>query len=888
MGKTYLMALDLGNSAVRCLLYEIESGGVTVSARRWTHPPAPDTGALGYVLDLVDLWNKVGEVSREALRRAGAGPGEVAGIAATSMRHSTLIIDGRGDVLFAAPTRDARAYREALVLSSEQGKDIHAVCGHWPNPAFTGARLLWLMDNAQEVIHKAHRVLSLSDWVASRMGGGVYAERSQASATLLFDLNQGGWAYDLISSLGIPADIFPEIVPAGTPIGKLTSEAGAYLGLEEGIPIAAGGADTQGGLLGAGALEDGDIGIIAGSTIPIQQVTAEPVIDPEGGLWTLAHLVDGLFVLESNGMMAGSALDWSAGILYQDYDHPIRVLLNEAARSEPGSRGAFSFIGVNIFDARSIGFPVASLSLPQLTDVDTAETRQNISRALLEGIACSARANMEQLTGLTGLDVGELRVSGRLSTSSLWTQILSDVSARRVKVSYTPEASALGAAVCAGVGAGVYPDLVTGAKEVAHSAREHLPGEDSQRYQDLYREWKRALLMREEVDDHLSDCMVKAVFEPALRAGPSKDVSFRPRILVTAPMDDASLEELGRMGDVEYSPWQASGKIYKGGAELAGALNGYHVLVTEIDIVDFEALRELPELRAVVSCRGNPVNVDIQSATAFGIPVLHTPGRNAAAVAELAVAFMIMLARKIPGSMAFLKEEGGDAGDLARQGEAYVRFRGSELWGKTVGIIGLGNVGSEVARRVRAFGAQVIFHDPEVTEQRGALFNAEKVPLDELLARSDFISLHAPAAENSRHMIDREAFAQMKEGVFLVNTARASLVDKEALAEALESGKVAGAALDVFEVEPPAGDDPLVSRDNVIATPHIGGNTSEIPAHQGAMVVEQLGKLLSGERPAHIMNPEALDGFDWTGPRREPPRAELERLARKPKPTISS
>jgi len=888
MSKTYLMALDLGNSAVRCLFLEVQTGAVTIVKRAWTHPAAPNTSGLGYDLDTADLWSKLGEISRQALRKAGAEPGEVAGVSVTSMRHSTLLIDDRGDVLFAAPTRDARAYREALVLSSEQGEHIHATCGHWPNPVFMGARLLWLMDNAQDLLDKATKVLSLSDWVALRMGGGIYAERSQASATLLFDLNTGDWAHDLISSLGIPADIFPEIVPAGTATGKLTSEAGAHLGLVEGTPIAAGGADTQSGLLGAGVLESGEIGVIAGSTLPIQQVTAKPVLDPEGGLWTLAHLIDGLFVLESNGMMAGSALDWFAKILYRDYDRPIEVLLGEAARSEPGAGGVFSSIGVNIFDASSIGFPVGNLSLPQLIDIDTTEMRYNISRALIEGVAYSARANIEQLIDITGLECEELKVSGHMSVAPLLTQMLSDVTARVVKVSSTHEVSALGAAVCAGVGAGIFPDLVTGAREAARTAREHAPGENSQKYQDLYDEWKEAHLLRAPSDDYVSDCMVSAVFERVLKAEPSTGTSFGPRILVTAPMDDASLEELGKMGDVEYSPWQTKGKIYKGGAELASALEGYNVLVTEIDIVDFEAIRELPALKAVVSCRGNPVNIDIESATAFGIPVLYTPGRNADAVADLTVAFMIMLARKMPGSIDFLKEEGGEGGDLARQGEAYLRFKGSELWKKTVGIVGMGNVGIGVARRVRAFGAAVVFYDPEVTEEQGVLLNTEKATLDELLARSDFVTLHAPATDDTRHMMDGEAFAKMKERAFFINTARASLVDEEALAEALESGQVAGAALDVFSVEPPASDNPIVSRDNVIATPHIGGDTSETSAHQGSIVIEQLGKLVLGETPDHIMNPEVLEDFDWTGPRREPPQSELERLAGKPKPTISS
>lgn len=137
-------------------------------------------------------------------------------------------------------------------------------------------------------------------------------------------------------------------------------------------------------------------------------------------------------------------------------------------------------------------------------------------------------------------------------------------------------------------------------------------------------------------------------------------------------------------------------------------------------------------------------------------------------------------------------------------------------------------------------------------------------------------------------MMGREQFSAMREGSYFINTARASLVDGEALREALESGHLAGAALDVFPVEPPASDDPVVARPDVIATPHLGGNTYEVAAHQGAIAAEQLRKLLRGERPDYLLNPEVLDLFDWTAPRPEPPAEELERLSRRPRPSMTS
>jgi sugar (pentulose or hexulose) kinase/phosphoglycerate dehydrogenase-like enzyme len=888
MIKGYVMALDIGGGSGRCLILDPDSGRVWTAKQTWTHPVAPNTNGLGFNLDTRDIITKIGLAARDTLAKAHAAPGEVIGIAVTSMRNTTVVLDAGGAILMATPNRDARALGEGAILAMEHGAEIQKVSGHWPSPLFLGTRLLWLKNNAPGLFEKAHTALSVSDWVGFWLTGAAFAERSQAGETLLFSQNEREWAVDLIESLGLPASLFPRTIGPGERLGSLTEPAADILGLVPGIPVAAGGADTQCGLLGAAAVRDGDLAVIAGTTMPLQLVTDRLIIDPEGRLWSGQHVVPGLFVLESNGMMTGDVIEWFSQIIYGGNPDPVAALCADAACSVPGASGIYSTLGAALFDGKVLGIPVGNLSLSHMVTKDASRGRSAIARALLEGIAYSVRANLEQISAVSGRAIDSLTITGGMSKSALWTDIVSDVTGMPVRVPRTHEATALGAAILAGVGAGVFSDAAAGARSVTQIAREHQPTATSPKYQGLYTGWRQAHTKRHEADQEIGNLLTMSLFEASPGADRAADPSFRPNILVTASMDDRALESLGRLGEVTYGDWRSTMNVYDGGSKLAEALAGVHVLITEMDIVDYEAIRNAADLRMIVCCRGNAVNVDVQAATAFGIPVVNTPGRNSDAVADLTVAFMVMLARKMPRSSDFLKTGGIKAGDMARMGEAYLAYQGNELWRKTVGLVGLGSVGAAVAQRVSACGGRVIFYDPAVDAGAGALLSARKVSMDELLSESDFVSLHAPAIEATKGMMNREAFALMKTGAFFINTARAALVDNDALRESLESGRLAGAALDVFPVEPPASDDPIVSRPNVIATPHLGGNTSETAAHQGAIAAGELAKLLEGRRPDHILNPEALESFGWTTPRPVPDKETLKRLSKNKRPTMTS
>ena len=323
----------------------------------------------------------------------------------------------------------------------------------------------------------------------------------------------------------------------------------------------------------------------------------------------------------------------------------------------------------------------------------------------------------------------------------------------------------------------------------------------------------------------------------------------RPRALVTAAVRGPGLTLLEELADLTLDSWldQPSLRIYNADqlAERVAA-EGARIVVVESDRCA-GALFEQP-LVAVCSCRGDPNNVDVPAATAAGIPVLHAPARNANAVAELAVALLFSATRGVVGADADVRR-----GEIYKDGTIpYQRFRSWELAGRTAGLVGLGAVGRALRWRLRGLGLEVIAYDPYAKEPT--------VSLDELLARSDVISLHAPVTPETTGMIGAKEFDAMRDGVVFINTARAQLHDTDALVAALRSGKVGAAGLDHFEGESLAVDHPLTEFGSVVLTPHIGGATFDTESNHTATIAEDLCRLMAGARPLHIANPEVLDG----------------------------
>src|SRR5690242_6303390 len=314
--------------------------------------------------------------------------------------------------------------------------------------------------------------------------------------------------------------------------------------------------------------------------------------------------------------------------------------------------------------------------------------------------------------------------------------------------------------------------------------------------------------------------------------------SDMPKVLISDKLSPAAVDIFRRRGiDVDLKPGLSP-------ADLRAIIGPYDGLaVRSATKVTRELLDAATNLKVVGRAGIGVDNVDIRSATARGVVVMNTPHGNTITTAEHAIAMMFALARQIPEASASTK-----AGKWEKN-----RFMGVELTAKTLGLIGCGNIGSIVADRALGLRMKVVAYDPFLNEKRALELGVEKVELDDLLARADIITIHTPLTDATRNILSREALAKTQRGVRIINCARGGLVDELALAEAIESGHVAGAALDVFENEP-ATQSPLFALENVVCTPHLGAATAEAQENVALQVAEQVSDFLLNGAVANAIN----------------------------------
>jgi autoinducer-2 kinase len=495
MTGRYLLAIDAGTGSCRAVLFTETGAQAGAGQREWTHHEPPGVPG-GQDFDVHAGWQAIAACVRDALRSADNGAGaagaDVAAVAATSMREGMVLYDTGGREIWACPNVDSRSAAEAeeLIRDGTAAK-IYAEAGDWVSIT-APARLRWLARHQPDVLASAGHLGMLSDWIVYRLTGQHVTEPSCGSSSGMFTLASRRWSQSIPAMCGLPAAVLPPVADPGTVVGEVTPAAAELTGLRPGTPVAAGGADTQLGLLGAGAERD-EYTVVGGTFWQNTVLLDDPLIDPEIRLRTLCHVVPGEWMLEGIGFYCGMSMRWfrdafcdAEVALARSRGVDPYVVMEEAAA---GTRaGGVIAILSNVMNARR--WAHASPSFLQF-DLAHPGGRGACVRAIEEAAAYVARGHRDIIASLTGLRFDEVVLTGGAARGRLWPQIKADVLGVPVHIPAVTESSALGAAICAGTGAGIYSGLLEPRPALRRRAATFQPDRAAAAaYDERYAAWR--------------------------------------------------------------------------------------------------------------------------------------------------------------------------------------------------------------------------------------------------------------------------------------------------------------------------------------------------------------------------------------------------------------
>jgi autoinducer 2 (AI-2) kinase len=495
MSDELLLAIDAGTGSCRAVLFEPDGTQVAIGQREYSHPELP--GVPGsQVFDTDANWALIGECVREALAVAPGGAEAVKAVSATSMREGMVLYDARGDVIWACPNVDSRAGEEAAELvGSGAAQEIYEHSGDWVSIT-APARFRWVARHQADVFASIAHVGMLGDWILTRLSGEFVTDPSLGSSSGMFDLSRRDWSDRVLEICGLDRSVFPRVVDPGTVIGAVTEAAAADTGLRVGTPVVVGGADTQLALLGIGVGEPGRFTIVGGTFWQHTIVLDEPLIDPEVRLRTLAHTVPGRWMMEGIGFYCGLVMRWFRDSFCELEREQARregidvyeLLERRAAEVGPGANGVFGIFS-NLMQANrwvhaSPGFLGFDIGNPARAG------RTECFRSIEESAAYVSRGHLRIVEDVVGRGVEEAVLTGGAAKGTLWPQIIADTLALPVRIPVVKESTALGAAIYAGIGAGLYDDAVAAAARLARWERTVEPDRQAAlAYDGLFERW---------------------------------------------------------------------------------------------------------------------------------------------------------------------------------------------------------------------------------------------------------------------------------------------------------------------------------------------------------------------------------------------------------------
>ena len=495
MSPDYLLAIDVGTGSARAVLFGADGRQVGIGQREYSHREAP--GVPGsQVFDTSANWSLIAECVREALASSKVPPDAVKAVSASSMREGMVLYNDAGAEIWACPNVDSRAGKEATELvASGEAQQIYDQAGDWVSIT-APARFRWIARHEPETFGHIAHVGMLGDWVLRKLSGEFVSDTSLGSSSGMFDLQRRDWSEAIIEICGLKRAIFPPVVESATAIGSVTARASEETGLREGTPVVVGGADTQLGLLGIGVTGPGRFTVLGGSFWQHTMLLDKVLVDAKARLRTLCHATPGLWMMEGIGFYCGLVMRWfrdafceleQAQAAAQGVD-VYSVMEAKASKLPPGANGVIGLFS-NVMQASRwvhttpgfIGFDVVNPG---------RAGRVECFRSIEEAAAYVSLAHLRIIEEVTGCTPEEGVFTGGAAKGGLWPQIVADTLGIPLHIPVVKESTALGVAICAGVGVGLFDDIAQGASSVAAFERTVQPDPQVRAvYQELAEQW---------------------------------------------------------------------------------------------------------------------------------------------------------------------------------------------------------------------------------------------------------------------------------------------------------------------------------------------------------------------------------------------------------------